>query len=74
MKNIKQSTKMTLHSLVWAGIILLGAFLFKGHEDNSTLLIFMIGAWYISHHLFLNKSNKTCCVGANDVLNHKEES
>ena len=73
MKNIKKNTKMTIHSLIWAGTMLLGAFLLKEHEENSTLMIFMMGAWYISHHLFLNKSSKACCMNTSNVLNHKEE-
>lgn len=74
MKNTKQSKKMAVHSLVWAGLMLLEALLFRGHEDNSTLMILMVGAWYLSHHLTLSKSNQACCVSTNDVLNHKEDS
>ncbi len=64
--NISKEKKITLiHSIVWAVLILALAFLIKGNEQVNTILIFMVGGWYISHACIIKqaKANKANCDG-----------
>jgi len=72
--NMTKSKKCILiNAIVWAALILALAILLKANEQMSTILIFIIGGWYISHANILkalqNKStdseqgekSNTCC-------------
>ncbi|MEW6982525.1 hypothetical protein AAD001_07715 [Colwelliaceae bacterium 6471] len=53
--NISKSKKIILtHAIIWASIMLMLAYLLKGNEQVNTIIIFMIGGWYISHAAILN--------------------
>jgi len=73
--NISKEKKITLiHSVIWAVLMLVLAFLLKGNEQITVIFSFMVGGWYVSHASILkqariNKSNddstknsKMCCL------------
>ncbi|MBL4941822.1 MAG: hypothetical protein JKY81_09185 [Colwellia sp.] len=70
MKLSKSKKIVLIHSLIWAGLLLALAFLLKGNQQINTILIFMIGGWYISHAVIIKalrvndteNSSKTCCL------------
>jgi lipopolysaccharide/colanic/teichoic acid biosynthesis glycosyltransferase len=62
--NISTEKKITLiHSIVWAVLILVLAYLIKGNEQANIIFIFMVGGWYISHASILKqaKAKKSNC-------------
>lgn len=55
--NISTEKKITLiHSIVWAVLILVLAYLIKGNEQANIIFIFMVGGWYISHASILKQA------------------
>jgi lipopolysaccharide/colanic/teichoic acid biosynthesis glycosyltransferase len=62
--NILKEKKITLlHSIAWAALMLVLAFLIKGNEQTNIIFIFMVGGWYISHASILKqaKAKKSNC-------------
>jgi hypothetical protein len=48
--NISTEKKTTIiHSIIWAVLMLVLAFLIKGNEQTNIIFTFMIAGWYISH-------------------------
>jgi len=48
--SILKEKKITLvHSIIWAVMMLVLAYLIKGNEQANVIFIFMVGGWYISH-------------------------
>jgi preprotein translocase subunit SecG len=73
--NISNEKKTTIiHSIIWAVLILVLAFLIKGNEQTNIIFTFMIAGWYISHasnikriksttsDSTIKKSSKKCCL------------
>lgn len=58
MKCFKPNKKILAHSVLWAAVMLLTAFFIKGQDYSTTVLIFMIGGWYFSHHLLTKSMGK----------------
>jgi lipopolysaccharide/colanic/teichoic acid biosynthesis glycosyltransferase len=55
--NISKEKKITLiHSIVWAVLMLVLAFLIKGNEQANIIFIFMVGGWFISHASILKQA------------------
>ncbi|MFC3095390.1 hypothetical protein DRW07_16140 [Alteromonas sediminis] len=61
MKCITENKQSVIFSLVWAGVILLSAYLSQGEDFASTALIFAITGWYISYHYFFKPQAAGCC-------------
>lgn len=61
MKCVTGDKKSIAFSLVWAGVILLSAYLSQGENFASTALIFAITGWYISYHYFVKPQSAGCC-------------
>jgi len=73
--NISIEKKITLiHSIIWAVLMLVLAFLIKGNEQTNIIFIFMVGGWFISHTSIIKqakvrisssdntKNSTTCCL------------
>jgi len=73
--SILKDKKITLiHSIIWAVMMLVLAYLIRGNEQANLIFIFMVGGWYISHTIIMklekakddncdNKSkSKICCL------------
>lgn len=54
MKILKDSKAVIIHSLVWAAMMLVTAWLSGDGENVNQLIIFMIGGWFISQQLLLD--------------------
>ena len=60
MKCSNNQSSITKHSIIWAVLIIAISFLLKDNladaSIKNTIIIFLIGAWYMSHSL-LSKSH-----------------
>lgn len=65
MNCILESKSLTAHSLVWAAVMLLAGFLSQGQERAATILIFLIGGWFISQHFISKKGKRASCKNVN---------
>jgi hypothetical protein len=67
MSNLKDKKIVLIHSIIWAVLMLMLTYLIKGTDIANTILIFMVGGWYISHSIILklaktkNASNESKC-------------
>lgn len=60
MKCFKENRKSIGFSIVWAGLILLTAYLSKDKDFASTAFIFAIGGWYITYHYLFRPNSMGC--------------
>lgn len=56
MKKTQFNKTILVHSIIWALMMIVLSFILRGTEQSSTVMIFMIGAWYISFSMM--KSNQ----------------
>jgi len=68
MQPSKSCQPILKHSIVWAALILAITYILSSHSVvssvNSTILIFLIGGWYISQQFLLDalgKSSSLAC-------------
>jgi len=74
MNNLKSKKIVLIHSIIWAVMMLVLAYLIRGNAQTNIIFIFMVGGWYISHAIIMkqekakddncdNKSkSKICCL------------
>jgi uncharacterized membrane protein YhaH (DUF805 family) len=74
MNNLKARKIVLIHSIIWAVLMLVLAYLIIDNEQAKTVFIFMVGGWYISHACIQkqtknndanddnNPKSKTCCL------------
>ena len=72
MSNLKDKKIVLIHSIIWAVLMLMLTYLIKGTDIANTILIFMVGGWYISHSIILKltkvkesseeSKSKICCL------------
>ena len=56
MKFLKGNKAVVIHSLVWAAMMLVTAWLSGDAANVNQLIIFMVGGWFISQQLLLDAS------------------
>ena len=74
MSHLKEKKITLIHSIIWAVLMLILAFLIKGNEQVNIIFIFMVGGWFISHTCIIKqakantstyddtKTSKKCCL------------
>mgnify|MGYP000193024854 CR=1 FL=1 len=74
MGNLKDKKIVLIHSIIWAVLMLVLAYLIKGNEQGNIIFIFMVGGWYLSHAIIIKQTkakdvncdsknkSKICCL------------
>jgi len=72
MSNLKDKKIVLIHSIIWAALMLVLAYLIMGTDKANIIFIFMVAGWYISHSIILKltkakepseeSKSKICCL------------
>jgi hypothetical protein len=69
MNNFKSKKVVLIHSIIWAVMMLILAYLIRGNTQSNIIFIFMVGGWYISHAIIMKQEK-----GKDDNCDNKSKS
>ncbi len=57
MNDLKGKKIVLIHSIIWAVMMLVLAYLIRGNSQTNIIFIFMLGGWYISHAIIIKQAS-----------------
>jgi len=57
MNDLTGKKIVIIHSIIWAVMMLVLAYLIRGNAQTNIIFIFMLGGWYISHAIIIKQAN-----------------